>query len=413
MTSTRRNFLRGLTALTAGSLSACKLSGSQLSDSASLQRAGASALGGLGGTYLDNASHHPMTRHAARAIQDYVGGLSQGHSASVSDEVRSKFARLINADDDEITYAPSTSLGENLVCSALGLPHRGGRIVTDALHFIGSFYLYEQLSKQGMDLVILPVQEDGSIAFSDYEAAVDDNTALIAVSHVSWVNGFEHDLQKLAELAHSHGARLYADIIQSAGNTPIDVKAMGVDFACSATYKWLMGDFGLAFLYVNKNLVSELQRPWFGYLQTQNFVTPETRLYPFDPAGEPAYRSAPREGVAGIFNGAFPPRMIETGVNVSLGSLLDTGIDTLRDYRQPMIDALQSGLRERGFRPYTPLGSTSPIVSFIYQNAQSLNDRLTAANVTISTYNDRFRISPSFFNDMNDIDRVIEALGRA
>ncbi len=408
MQSTRREFLAGLTsltALTASGLSACSFS--------STPQGSTTSFPGVSGTYLNSASHHPMTLQAAEAIQQYASGLTGGESADVSSEVRAKFARLINADADEVTYAPSTSLGENLVVSALNIPARGGRIITDALHFIGSFYMYEQLGKQGMDVVILPIQEDGSISIKQYTDAMTDDTVLLAVSHVSWVNGFEHDLKALSSLAHSAGAKLYVDIIQSAGNTPIDVKEMGVDFACCASYKWLMGDFGLSFLYADSRLVDELNPPWYGYMQTSNFVTPKTSLYPFDPPGDIPYTSEKREGIAGIFNGAFPPRMIEAGANVSLDLLLDTGVDTLVAYRQPLLEAIQNGLRERGFRPYTPIDSRSPIVSFIHRDAQSLNDRLTQAGISISAYNDRFRISPSFFNDMNDVDRLIETIGRA
>ncbi len=368
---------------------------------------------GLAPGYLNNASHHPVTSAAATAMAEYAHNLVSGQAAVNSPAVRGKFARLIKADADEIVYAPSTSMGENLVTMALGLPGKGGRIVTDALHFIGSFYLYEQLARQGMEVVILPVLDDGSISLAQYAEAITPDTRLVAVSHVSWVNGFQHDLKALSDLAHEQGAYLFADIIQSAGNTPIDVKAMGVDFACSGTYKWLMGDFGLAFLYVDSRLVEALTPPWFGYLQTRNFVTPRTHLYPFDEPGSPAYTSVPAGGVGGIFNGSFPPRLIEAGVNASLDWLLETGVEALQANRQPMIQALHSTLRERGHRPYTPEGSTSSIVSFIMKDATAMDERLQRAGISIATYGDRFRISPSFFNDMNDIDRVIDVIGRA
>jgi selenocysteine lyase/cysteine desulfurase len=407
----RRKFLTGLTALTSANLFS---RGQAAEFSINLENFQAQLdYPDLSGTYLDNASRHPMTVDAANAIQEYVLGLTGGHSTNISPSVRANFARLINADDEEITYAPSTTLGENLITNALDMPARGGQIITDALHFIGSFYLYEQLQKKGMDVIILPVQENGSISISQYEAAITDETILIAVSHISWVNGFEHDLKSLSDIAHASGAYLYVDLIQSAGNTPIDVKAMGIDFASCGTYKWLMGDFGLAFLYVNKLLLDDLEPPWYGYLQTNNFVTPETHMYPFDPPGNPPYVSSRKGGIDGIFNGSFPPRMIEAGASISLQMLLETGIEFLQTRRQPLIEALQSTLRERGFKPYTPEGSKSPIVSFINKNSESLNERLAQANVTISTYSDRFRISPSFFNNMNDIDRVIDVLGRA
>ena len=411
MDSSRRKFFTSLTALTSASFLSA---GQTLESSKRLQESQAGLhYPDLSGTYLDNASHHPMTLTAATAVSDYVSGLTRGHSANVSASVRTKFAQLINAGEDEITYGPSTTMGENLITAALDIPARGGQIITDALHFIGSFYLYEQLEKRGMEVVILPVQEDGSISIDQYQAAVTDETILIAVSHISWVNGFEHDLKSLSDIAHAAGAYLYVDLIQSAGNTPIDVKAMGIDFASCGTYKWLMGDFGLAFLYADKLLLDNLDPPWYGYLQTQNFVAPQTHMYPFDPPGTPPYVSSRREGIEGIFNGSFPPRMIEAGANISLQMLLETKIEVLQTQRRPLIQALQTTLRERGFEPYTPESSQSPIVSFINKNSESLRDRLAQANVTISTYADRFRISPSFFNDMNDIDRVIEVLGRA
>ena len=409
----RRSLLAGLTTLTAAGVSVGKAQTGEAQFDIGSSSITEQFFPNLNRSYLDNASRHPMSAPAARAVQDYTNGLVTGHAQADSAAVRAKFARLINAEEDEIVYAPSTSMGENLITMALDLPARGGRIITDALHFIGSFYLYEQLEKQGMDVIVLPMQPDGKVLVSQYEAALTDDTQLVAVSHISWVNGFQHDLKSLSDLAHAHGAYFYADIIQSAGNTPVDVKAMGVDFACCATYKWLMGDFGLAFLYADKRLVSDLIRPWYGYLQTRNFVSPETHMYPLDPPGSPAYKSEQREGVAGIFNSSFPPRMIEAGASVSLDWLLEIGAENLQVYRQPLIKALQTTLRERGFRPYTPEESTSPIVSFIYKDATALNTRLEQAGVTISTYNDRFRISPSFFNDMNDIDRVIDILGRA
>ncbi len=410
MDSTRRKFVSGLAVMTSAGLFSCGNSLNFPVDSLGLKSKNYPA---LSGAYLDNAARHPMTIAAGSAVGDYVSGLNDGNEANVSASVRAKFASLINANDNEIAYAPSTTLGENLITAALGMPYSGGHIITDALHFIGSFYLYEQLKRQGMDITILPVQEDGTVSPNQYKEAITENTTLIAVSHISWINGFEHDLKSLSNIAHEAGAFLYVDLIQSAGNTPIDVKAMGIDFASCGTYKWLMGDFGLAFLYVNNNLLDRLRRPWYGYLQTVNFVAPETHMYPLDPPGDPQYSSSRKTGIEGIFNGSFPPRMIEAAANVSLQMILETGVEVLQSQRQPLIEALQNTLRERGFRPYTPAGSKSPIVSFIRKNSESFNERLVQANISISTYSDRFRISPSFYNNMNDIDRVIEVLGKA
>jgi selenocysteine lyase/cysteine desulfurase len=90
-----------------------------------------------------------MTVTAAAAVRDYVSGLATGNEADVSSSVRTNFAELINANHDEITYAPSTTLGENLITTALGMPASGGQIITDALHFIGSFIFMNSLRGKG------------------------------------------------------------------------------------------------------------------------------------------------------------------------------------------------------------------------------------------------------------------------
>ena len=130
--------------------------------------------------------------------------------------------------------------------AGMDIPRSGGNVVTDALHFEGSTYLYRTLEKQGLDLrVVMP--RDWRIELKDLEKVIDGKTKLVALSLVSFVNGFQHDLKAVCDLAHSHGAYVYADIVQAAGAVPIDVHATGLDFCACASYKWLMGDMGLRF----------------------------------------------------------------------------------------------------------------------------------------------------------------------
>ena len=83
----------------------------------------------------------------------------------------------------------------------------------------------------------------------------------LTVTRAHFYHGLLADVKAISELAHAHGAYVYADIIQAAGAVPIDVQAMGIDFAACSTYKWLMGLRGLAYLYVKKNLQGSVVRP--------------------------------------------------------------------------------------------------------------------------------------------------------
>ena len=89
---------------------------------------------------------------------------------------------------------------------------------------------------------------------------VDRKTRLIATSLVSYVNGYLTNARALADLAHAHGGYLYTDIIQAVGAVPIDMPALGIDFAACSGYKWLMGDRGLGYLFVREELQDRVMR---------------------------------------------------------------------------------------------------------------------------------------------------------
>lgn len=359
--------------------------------------------------FLNSAADHPWSQLAADASTAYAKGKLglNGTNATAS----AKFAALINADADEIAYVPSTSMGEYLITQALGLPQSGGRVVTDALHFTGSFYMYEQYKARGVDVVTVAMDAGCRISLADLDRAIVPGTRLVAISHVSLYNGFTHDVKAVCDLAHARGALVYVDLIQSAGAIPVDVKAMGVDFAACGTYKWLMGDFGFAFLYVRKALLPRLQRPWYGYRQTRNFAAPILHVYPLDPPGSVPYESMQIDSVSGYFAGSFPATAVEVACAASIDWIRSVGVETIQQYKQPMLDALQAGLRGKGFQVVTPPETRAPIVTFAYANAAQLSTRLAPAKIEITLRANHARISPSVFNDLGDIEKFLAAIG--
>ena len=214
-----------------------------------------------GVTYINGAFTHPMPTTAAEAYRRSIHRRTTvGATFVPTPDVRPMFASLINAQADEIGLIPNTSTGENLVVEALDLKPGRDNVVTDALHFEGALVHLMERKKQGLDVrVVMP--KDGRIDLADMEKVIDRNTKLVEVSFVAMYNGFQHDLKAVCDLAHANGALVYADIIQGVGAVPLDVKATGVDFAATSTYKWLMGDFGLGFLYVKAAHLDRLRRP--------------------------------------------------------------------------------------------------------------------------------------------------------
>jgi selenocysteine lyase/cysteine desulfurase len=367
-----------------------------------------------GHTYLNGAFIHPMPIAAANAATRYIESRAfrreRWSGDDLAETVRGRFASLINATPSEISLVESTSRGENLVVNGLGLPSGlAGNVVTDALHFEGSLILYGELQKRGLD-VRLVKPRDWRIDPADVEKAVDRRTKLVAVSLVSWYNGFQHDLTRVCEIAHASGAYVYADIIQAAGNTPIDVRTSGVDFCACSTFKWLMGDFGLGFLYVREALLDTvLRRTEYGYQQADTVL----HYLPSDPPSPlPVTWTMHADARAHFQVGTYAQGALNA-LAESLAYLQTIGVDRIHAHRQPLLRRLHDELPRLGFTSITPPGTESAIAAFTARDAERrFAARLKAANVSVTLGGDRMRVSPSLFNDLADVDRLLSILSR-
>jgi selenocysteine lyase/cysteine desulfurase len=366
-------------------------------------------------TYLDSGTQHPISIAGRAAIEAYLAKRMLDPAAAKyelpEDEVRAKFAKLINAaSSDEIAYVQSTTAGEQMVLRGLGLPEAGAHIVCDTLHFFGSLPLYEEMARQGCEVTWVRAK-DGRIPLADMKAAICKGTKLVSLSLVSTINGFEHDLKAVCDLAHANGALVYADIIHAAGCVPIDVQASGVDFAACASYKWLMGEFGLGFIYASKAAQSRLKRTEYGYYGMSEFGP---HIYPFDPPGSTIADYAFADSAEGHFAHGTHAHPVIALLGHSLDYISSIGVPAIQAHAQELTDHLKRELPKLGYTLMTPKEAKTPLVACALENARDkLGPKLAAAKMRITTSKNRFRISPSVFNDGADIERFLSAIGRA
>jgi selenocysteine lyase/cysteine desulfurase len=365
-------------------------------------------------TYLNNASVHPMSVSTRRAVQGFFDARTSGSPENGTPDprvpvqrVKALFASLIGARETDIALVPSTTVGENLVVAGLGFPGGKGNVVTDALHFEGSLYMYQSLQQRGLD-VRMVTPRDGRIDMKDLERVVDSGTRLVAVSLVSWINGFRHDLAAVCDLAHRHGALVYADIIQAAGAMPIDVRASGVDFSASASYKWLMGDFGVGFLYVKEDHLDRVvRRTQYGFRQLEAF---ETHFLPGDPPGDGPISWKVRGGAAGHFEVGTWSTSTLAALNHSLEFIQKVGVDRIHAHNSALTLRLQRELPRLGYAALTPDESLGSIVSFVVKDREETARRLARARIDVSLGARRMRVSPSLYNNEDDVDALVAAL---
>ncbi|WP_426700746.1 aminotransferase class V-fold PLP-dependent enzyme [Rhodanobacter sp. Col0626] len=364
-------------------------------------------------TCLDNARWHPLSVGARARVEEYldykerVAWTKPDLIDELQKNVKQQFARLIGAETGEIAYVNSTTAGETMFVSSLGLPDNDCNIVTDGLHFEGSLYLYGALQKQGMDVRVVRPDKHWRIDLKDMERVIDHKTRLVAVSQVSFINGFQHDLKALCELAHSRGALVYVDAVQAVGAIPVDVKESGVDAMGSASYKWLMGDFGLGFLYVRQSVIPRLRRTLFGYRQLNAF---DYHAFPDDPAGPYPASWSQHDDASGFFEIGTYSNATLAALSHSLPAILALGPATIQRHAQRLIAKVQREVPRLGYPSMTPADAGSPIATFLVKDSVSLDRKLRAAGLDVFVGEGRMRISPSIYNTDDDIERLLEAL---
>ncbi len=357
-------------------------------------------------TYMNSASMHPLGTFAARAIEEGLAyrlrGAGPGRvdfGADRQQDLKKRYGQLIGATADEIAFTANTSDGENIVVMGLDLPRRGGNIVIDELHFTTSLYMYKELEKKGVGLRIVK-HRDWAIDVNDMDRAIDRNTRLVSLALVSNVNGFMHDAKSVSALAHARGAHVFADIIQAVGAVPIDVRALGIDFASAGTYKWLMGERGIGFLYVREDLQGTvLPTTRYGHRQVANFNRAQLSWEPLP-------------GAAKYETGGIPV-LLAACVSEGINYVQQLGLDRIRAHARQLTDRLQKELPPLGYKPLTPRGTDTPILAFELKDAAATARALQAGKVaaTIIANENRLRLSVSVFNTHDDIDHVVEVLG--
>ena len=261
--------------------------------------------------------------------------------------------------------------------------------------------------KFGLDLrVVMP--RDWRIDLKDLERVVNKKTKLIEISLVAMDNGFQHDLKAVCALAHAHGAYVYADIVQAAGNTPIDVRASGVDFCACSSFKWLMADFGLGFLFVKEALLDRvIRRSQYGYYQASAL---DSHFLPGDPPNPAPYTWELEKNATGHFEVGTPAIGTAHVLAQSLPYIRKLGVENIYAHRQPLLKRLHEEMPRLGFAPITPPESTSALVSFAVKDYEAVQQRLLKAKVNARVSRRYIRVSPSVFNAMSDIDKLLEAL---
>src|SRR5436189_558843 len=234
-------------------------------------------------TYLINHSLGAMPAGAEDRVLEYarewktrgVRAWEEGWwemPLTVGDQV----GRLIGAPPGTVSMHQNVTLAEAVVLSCFGFEGDRRRIVYEAGNFPSVRYLYQ--AARGAEVVVAP-DDEGVVD------AIDERTLLVPVTHVLFKTGEIQEVEAIVRRAHEVGAHVVLDAYQSVGTVPLDVTALGVDFAVGGSVKWLCGGPGAGWLYVRPDLAETLEPALTGWQAHE-------RLFAFEPQQDYTYGAA-------------------------------------------------------------------------------------------------------------------------
>jgi kynureninase len=307
--------------------------------------------------YLDGNSLGRLPRLTATRLQhvveeDWGKGLIRSWNTdwyNAPIRIGEKIARIIGAAPGQVIISDSTSINLfKLVMAALANKPERTKIVTDELNFPSDLYILQSciaLLGKGHTLHIVRSRDGVTIHPDDLASSIDENTAVVSLSHVAFKSGFMYDGQEVTRLAYRAGAFMLWDLCHSVGAVPVELDAWGADLAVGCTYKYLNGGPGSpAFLYVRRDLQEKLYPPMWGWFAERSPFAFELDF-------------APAPGMA-HFLVSSPPILSTLAMEASLDVLLEAGMERIRRksvaQTNYLIDLFDANLTPLGFTLGTP-----------------------------------------------------------
>ena len=366
--------------------------------------------------YLNSASYSPLPLRTQQAARAAVGRKAAPWQLDASfanrehERARSSAANLINAEADDVALIPSISYGVATAAKLLTIPRGARVIVLENDHSSPVLEWQTRAEAQGFTIETVPQPSDGdwtSAVLAAIERQGAPPVALASISSVHWSDGGLIDVGRVGAALKRQGAVFLIDATQSAGVLAMDVQALDPDFVIFPTYKWLLGPYGRAFLYVARRHHDGI--PLEQTAHGRRAVRADAEVYFADldyVAGARRFDMGERdhfismemasigmEMMAAWGTEAIEERLAMLTARIAEGLSLQNlpGVRMMnRCFRAPHILSL-------GFRDGLPAG---------------LVEGLAAEGIHVAARLSRLRLSPHVFNDEEDADRFVTALAR-
>jgi selenocysteine lyase/cysteine desulfurase len=356
--------------------------------------------------YINSCSQGALSDSVRAAYDRYLAdwdehGAPWEYWVEQLEAVRGSISRLVSASEDEIAVTTSVSAGVSALASGLRFEEGRDKVVLSDFEFPTIGQIWHAQERRGVRVEHVPAEADGTIPLERFEAVIDEQTALVAVTNVCFRNGSRLDVEAVTRLAHARGALVLVDAYQTVGSLPVDVRAIGCDFLVAGVLKYLLGSAGLGFLYCRRELVQGIEPTATGWFADRDIF--EMDIHDYSPA--PTARR---------FEAGTPPiPPIYAGI-AGIELMQEIGIAETEAHVRELNAILHDGLEELGARAVTPRARehSGALVCVASKDVSALVAALAAEGIVTSSRDDNLRISAHCYNTAEDVATVLRALAR-
>lgn len=357
-------------------------------------------------TYLDTARKTVPPRCQEQAMQDYcrdireTAGAEAWSAVNVAD-ARADMADLLGAKPAEIAFTKNTTEGLVIAAHAFDLRAGDNIVLTDMEH-VANVWVWKHWESRGVEIRYAR-NRGGRLPLEAFLEQMDGRTRVVSTAYITYGNGYRVDLPALGAACRERGARLVVDGVQAAGILAAPLHSLGADLVAIGGHKNLFGLTGLGLLYCREELVEELRAPFLKAPVARGSVQASAHLKSqFD-----YVRTAHR------FEGGNPNFLGIRVLRSSAAFLRAIGLPQIEERVRLLSSHCMAQLKAAGLPVQTPEPwlERAQIVSVALPDAGGMMDRLREKHrIIVNVKDGAIRISMSFFNNEQDIDRAVAAL---
>ncbi len=353
--------------------------------------------------YINSCSQGALSDSVRAAYDAYLRdwdekGAPWEYWVERTESARSAFAALVNAEPSEIAVTTSLSAGVASLASGLRYAGRSKIVLTD-LEFPTVGQIWHAQESRGARVVHVPVADDGTIPLEHFDRAIDEETAIVSITHVSYRTGAMIDVEGVVELAHRRGALVLLDAYQSVGSMPVDVKELDVDFLAAGTLKYLLASAGLAFFYCRGELFEKARPTATGWFADEDIFAMDVHDY------------SPAPTASRFQSGTPPVPAIYAGI-AGIELMREIGVRETREHVLELNERLIAGVDDLGGTVVTPRDPElhGALICIRSIDVNALVAALADRGIVTSERDGNLRVSAHAYNTVEDVDAVVDAL---